>query len=311
MSNQICPHFNYSNSLIYNPATKINNIPDFLRKKGLNHTSNKYLYISPDKGSLDIFFDKQELIIDEFGLQNCPMIKQNKVTLFGIDESGDISMEQNQILLNFQEYFKPDFLKYMETNSISLNSKKYRDNHSMSVSQSMNSKMKKKFPIFYIDYDSLSKKYYLKSLTNDIFFSYYLPPNLRIVLEYDTKNFFKFGKVITLFQLNRETKTISIKVRKGTTLSHDIYKEYKYSELPISIGRESCNFIIPCKSVSKTHVSICQDYIDEYKIFIVDNMSTNGSQLILQEGKNVILENEMKFFVGAKRFIIEQKSFNK
>ena len=47
------------------------------------------------------------------------------------------------------------------------------------------------------------------------------------------------------------------------------------------------------------------EIIDKY--FIVDNGSTNGSQLLLHEGKSIFLEGTMSFVLGNKQFKIEEK----
>ena len=63
---------------------------------------------------------------------------------------------------------------------------------------------------------------------------------------------------------------------------------------------------IKCDTVSKTHITIDYDKINE-NFFIIDNASTNGTQLLLNEGKNIQLNGEMNFNLGEKQFSIVEK----
>jgi hypothetical protein len=40
---------------------------------------------------------------------------------------------------------------------------------------------------------------------------------------------------------------------------------------------------------------------------LIDNASTNGTQLLLNEGKNIQLQGEMNFNLGEKQFTIVEK----
>lgn len=79
------------------------------------------------------------------------------------------------------------------------------------------------------------------------------------------------------------------------------------SKCPINIGRINCDVIIKNESVSKSHVTIDYDKLNE-RYFLVDNASTNGTQLLIHEGKSVVLEGNMTFNIGNKQFKIEEKN---
>ena len=81
---------------------------------------------------------------------------------------------------------------------------------------------------------------------------------------------------------------------------------FNNKQCPITIGRVNAQVIIKNESVSKAHVTIDYDKVND-KYFIVDNGSTNGSQLLLHEGKSIFLEGTMSFVLGNKQFKIEEK----
>lgn len=283
---------NYTDSKNPPYNSKFNPSEDIKVEK--KYSTNKCLNIFPADNCPDLFYNHKEINIDEFGLKDSSNSKSNRYTFFGVDETNDGNSNPNQVAVNLaQDPNKLDLLSQSGKKSIS----------------SLANFKKKKFPLFYIFYDTNIKKYLIKSFSNEVLFSYVIQNNFQLELDYAKKNFFKLGKVIVIIQLSKATETISIKVKKGISVSKEFQKNFSYEELPISIGRENCNVIIPCKTVSKTHVSICRDMNNRTKLFLVDNFSTNGSQLLLQEGKIIILENEvMTFNIGTKQFVIRQKT---
>lgn len=163
----------------------------------------------------------------------------------------------------------------------------------------------KKFPLFFIAYDIDKKHYYLQSLTKEIFLSYLLVPFQQFTLYLNVKYLFKIGKVNFSLIIKESTKLIEIKVKKNSANKEE--KKYMFipSQCPITIGRVNSTINIKCDSLSKSHIMF--DYDKHFdRFFIIDNDSTNGSQLLLKDGKWIILTGEMRFNLGTKQFIIEE-----
>ena len=67
-----------------------------------------------------------------------------------------------------------------------------------------------------------------------------------------------------------------------------------------------CSININSELISKKHITL--NYIKENDIFILtDNGSTNGTQLLLNEGKIIQLCGEMEFNIGEQQFKIIEK----
>ncbi len=88
----------------------------------------------------------------------------------------------------------------------------------------------------------------------------------------------------------------------------EIEENYIFNEdkIPITIGRNNCTIEIKCDLISKTHATINCDKINKL-FFLIDNGSTNGTQLLLNEGKTLQLNGEMVFNLGEKQFFISEK----
>ena len=97
-----------------------------------------------------------------------------------------------------------------------------------------------------------------------------------------------------------------VKIKKGETIEKEENYYFNKEKMPISIGRSNCSINIKCGTVSKTHITI--DFNKENQnFFLIDNASTNGTQLLLNEGKNIQLFGEMVFNLGEKQFQIIEK----
>ena len=116
----------------------------------------------------------------------------------------------------------------------------------------------------------------------------------------------KIGKVVVTITIKKEIEILKIKVRKAEFMKEKKVYSFNNKQCPITIGRANAQVIIKNESVSKAHVTIDYDKVND-KYFIVDNGSTNGSQLLLHEGKSVFLEGTMSFVLGNKQFKIEEK----
>ena len=88
----------------------------------------------------------------------------------------------------------------------------------------------------------------------------------------------------------------------------EIEENYIFNEdkIPITIGRNNCTIEIKCDLISKTHATINCDKINKL-FFLIDNGSTNGTQLLLNEGKTLQLNGQMVFNLGEKQFFITEK----
>ena len=242
----------------------------------IKNTSDKILYINAPLTFPNLFLNHKNIIIDEYGLQGIPKENKGKLTFFGIDTKyleGKSNLHANDIIIN---------------------------------DEITNPKINKTHAIFYIYYVQKVNKYYLKSLSKDIYFSLVFNPYIQIVLDNNHKNYIKIGKVILSILIKNEEKIIYIKIKKGETINKEQNYFFHEDKMPITIGRGNCSINIKCDTVSKTHITIDYDKINE-NFFIIDNASTNGTQLLLNEGKNIQLNGEMNFNLGEKQFSIVEK----
>ena len=242
----------------------------------IKNTSDKILYINAPLTFPNLFLNHKNIIIDEYGLQGIPKENKGKLTFFGIDTKyleGKSNLHANDIIIN---------------------------------DEITNPKINKTHAIFYIYYVQKVNKYYLKSLSKDIYFSLVFNPYIQIVLDNNHKNYIKIGKVILSILIKNEEKIIYIKIKKGETINKEQNYFFHEDKMPITIGRGNCSINIKCDTVSKTHITIDYDKINE-NFFLIDNASTNGTQLLLNEGKNIQINGEMNFNLGEKQFSIVEK----
>ena len=242
----------------------------------IKNTSDKILYINAPLTFPNLFLNHKNIIIDEYGLQGIPKENKGKLTFFGIDTKyleGKSNLHANDIIIN---------------------------------DEITNPKINKTHAIFYIYFVPKVNKYYLKSLSKDIYFSLVFNPYIQIVLDNNHKNYIKIGKVILSILIKNEEKIIYIKIKKGETINKEQNYFFHVDKMPITIGRGNCSINIKCDTVSKTHITIDYDKINE-NFFLIDNASTNGTQLLLNEGKNIQLNGEMNFNLGEKQFSIVEK----
>ena len=242
----------------------------------IKNTSDKILYINAPLTFPNLFLNHKNIIIDEYGLQGIPKENKGKLTFFGIDTKyleGKSNLHANDIIIN---------------------------------DEITNPKINKTHAIFYIYFVPKVNKYYLKSLSKDIYFSLVFNPYIQIVLDNNHKNYIKIGKVILSILIKNEEKIIYIKIKKGETINKEQNYFFHVDKMPITIGRGNCSINIKCDTVSRTHITMDYDKINE-NFFLIDNASTNGTQLLLNEGKNIQLNGEMNFNLGEKQFSIVEK----
>ena len=242
----------------------------------MKNSSGKILYINPPLTFPNLFLNHKDIIIDEYGLQGVSRENKGKLTFFGIDtkySEGKSNSHANDIIIS-DEITTP--------------------------------KINKTHAIFYIYFVQKVNHYFLKSLSKDIYFSLIFNPYIQVVLDNNHKNYIKIGKVILSILIKNEEKIIYIKIKKGETIDKEQNHFFHEDKMPITIGRGNCSINIKCDTVSKTHITIDYDKINQ-NFFLIDNASTNGTQLLLNEGKNIQLNGEMNFNLGEKQFSIVEK----
>ena len=172
--------------------------------------------------------------------------------------------------------------------------------------QITNPNINKTLPLFYIFFEKKIKHYLLKSLSKGVYFSLSIYPFNQILLDTKHKNYFKIGNIVISITIIKKDKKIIIKIKKGGEIQEEINNEFDFEKFPISIGRMKCSININSELISKKHITL--NYIKENDIFILtDNGSTNGTQLLLNEGKIIQLCGEMEFNIGEKQFKIIEK----
>ena len=237
--------------------------------------TGKLIYVNPPLSFPNLFLNHKDIIIDEFGLRGSPKENKGRLVFFGIDSkySGMSNSHINDVLIN-DEITTP--------------------------------KINKTHAIFYIYFEPSLSYYFLKCLYKEIYFSLVLRPYTQVLLDNNHKNYIKIGKVILSISIKNKEEIIYIKIKKGETIDKEQNYYFKKEKMPITIGRGNCSISIKCETVSKTHITIDFDKINQ-NFFIIDNASTNGTQLLLNEGKNIQLHGEMDFNLGEKQFQIVEK----
>ena len=243
-------------------------------------SSSKVLYFIPPINYPNLFINHKDIIIDEFGMQGINNNEtKGKLTFFGIDP------------------------KYSDGNE---NEKELHKNDVIVSNEIMKKKINKTMAIFYIYYDNRKCHYMLKSKTKEIYLSYIIQPNTPIPLDNNKKNYVKIGKVILSITIKTDEKLIYIKIKKGETIHNEQNYYFSEDKTPINIGRTNCSINIKCDSVSKNHITIDYNKLNQ-KFFLTDNASTNGTQLVLNEGKTLQLSGDMNFNLGEQQFSIKEK----
>ena len=291
-----------NNKEIYqaNPTSKSSN-KELAAEQGVvtlshcdEHDDNgKCMVITPGDTCQDLFWSCNEVVIEESGLSNIPKDKRQKFTFFGIDPNPDQSEHINDIVVN------------LSVNDFNINN----NNLGSSVNISNNEVMpcqNRKFPLFYIIYSSSLQHFMLKCLTEELFFSLVIPAYKQYTLDANNKSYFKLGKVVIAVLVKPSISSIQVKVRKCEGIPETKLYSFTSEQCPISIGRLNSTIVIKCESVSKSHATIDYDKLND-RYFIVDHNSTNGTQMLVPEGKSIKLEGEMKFTLGNKYFNVKEK----
>ena len=260
---------------IINKNTEISSLPIIKQSRITN--SEKILYIYPPLTFPNLFLNRKNIIIDEFGLQGTPGPYKGKLTFFGID------------------------IKYNEKNSqIS------HVNDIIISSDITNPNINKTIALFYIYFEQKICHYILRSLSKGIYFSLTVNPYTQIILDSEHKNYIKIGTIILSVLIKKDEKKIFINLKKNNEMEKEENYILDEEKIPITIGRINCTIDIKNDLISKTHITINYDKINQI-YFLIDNGSTNGTQLLLNEGKTLQLHGEMDFNLGEKQFQIIEK----
>lgn len=244
------------------------------------------------------------IIIDKNGLvdnynklnsnSNNININKNKVIFFGIDpqleKEINISIKNNLPLNINKNQNKKLFENVLISNKI------------------FYPQISKKTPLFYIKYDPHQGKYFLKSLSKEIFFSLRIDREQGFCFEEENEsdNFIKIGKALLNISVNNKESSLKIEMKSTKELPFDEQVFYFNKEdMPLTIGRSLCSINIQHVSISKVHAFIEFDEIIK-KFIILDYDSTNGTHLVLNENKTINLNEKMNFCIGNKYFCIQE-----
>jgi hypothetical protein len=255
--------------------------------------NGKCMIITPGDTCPDLFWSCNEVVIEESGLSNIPKDKRQKFTFFGIDPNPVQSEHINDIVVN------------LSVNDFNINN----NNLGSSINIANNEVMpfqNRKFPLFYIIYSPSLQHFMLKCLTEELFFSLVIPAYKQSTLDTNNKSYFKLGKVVIAVLVKPSISSIQVKIRKCEGVPETKLYSFTSEQCPISIGRLNSTIVIKCESVSKSHATIDYDKLND-RYFIVDHNSTNGTQMLVPEGKSIKLEGEMKFTLGNKYFKVKEK----
>ena len=238
--------------------------------------SEKILEISPPINFPNLFLNYKNIIIDEYGLEGTSDNFIGKKIFFGINKSENKNNNFNHV------------------NDVIINEEIIKTN------------LNKTIPLFYIFFEQRIKHYLLKSLSKGVYFSLSINSYSQILLDIKHKNYFKIGNIVLSISINKKEKNINIKLKKGKDIKNEMNYDFNFDKFPILIGRINCTIDIDNDLISKNHICINYDNNNDI-FFLVDNGSTNGTQLLLNEGKIIQLCGEMKFNLGEKQFKIIEK----
>ena len=239
--------------------------------------SEKIVEIIPPLNFPNLFLNYKSIIINEYGLKDSIDNFIGKKIFFGINKT---EKKKNNNL--------------NEVNDVIINENTFKPN------------INKTIPLFYIYFEQRINHYLLKCLTKRIYFSLSINSNMQILLDINHKNYIKIGNTILSISINKNERNINIKVKKGGNIKNELNYNFNFDKFPISIGRINCLINIDNDLISKNHICINYDKVNDI-FFLVDNGSTNGTQLLLNQGKIIQLSGEMDFNIEEKQFKIIEK----
>lgn len=214
-------------------------------------------------------------------MKNNPDPKKSSITFFGLEKNSDILFN----ILN-------DKIKRKAKETVILSNFITKNKANESI------------PLFYIDYNKFNNNFYIKSINKEIYFSLLMNKEKKYYLERGNFYYIKIGKIVIIIAINSSKNEIKIKIKEHFGMTNEHIFIYNRNNMPITIGRVNCTIIINNSSVSKLHATISYDEKKE-EYYIIDNNSTNGTQLILNDEKSIDLNDKMMFYIGEKNFTIE------
>lgn len=279
VTNEKKPSNNLNHSLFEKGFSIKNNYSELsiIEENRINN-SEKILEITPCLTFPNLFLNYKNIIIDEYGLEGSSDNYLGKKTFFGTDKN----------------YIENKNKNFSHINDVIINDEITIPN------------IKKTLPLFYIFFEQRIRHYLLKSLSKGIYFSLSINPYSQILLDTKHKNYFKLGNIVISIMININDNIIIIKIKKGGGIENEINHEFNFDKFPITIGRNNSTIDINNELISKNHVTINYDKINMI-FYLIDNGSTNGTQLLLNEGKIIQLCGEMNFNLGEKQFKIIEK----
>ena len=267
----------------------------------INHKSNnsllscyhkKIIDLVPLKSIDNLFTNHNIVKIDENGL--CENSNKNEINC------GKVLFNLN---INENSQISNNYLKlYNKENSNG-------ENNTIYLSNKINPKINKSASIFSIHYNKNTNSYILTSFTDDIFFALEIWSNRNLYIEHSKRYYIQMSDIIISLKSNIVDKKITIKIFNIKNEENDNSVKNKYifdfNKVPITIGRNNCSINIEKISISKVHLIINYD-INTNLFFLRDNFSTNGSFVLMKNGKEVALEDKMFFFLEKEHFTLKR-----
>jgi hypothetical protein len=229
----------------------------------------------------DLFFNK-EIIINECGMINSKRNKKDGYTMFGLNNSLDISGQlNNDFIINFKKDMEDIGNVETETGRV-----------------------------FEIKFNKEKKEYTLYFI-NPYLYLYYKINNF--VYFYPGRDYFLFvGKIFIYITIEKKGGVQKINIQIDNTCKEgenpeESNKKYSFNENKgiITIGRINCDINICEKCISKNHGIIEYSKINQ-KFYYKDMSSTNGTTLLVKKGDFLKIKGEMNFKLEDVSFKIQE-----
>lgn len=230
----------------------------------------------------DLFFNK-EIIINDCGMLNSKRNKKDGYTVFGLNNSVDISGKLNSdFIINFKRDI--DEIGNVETET---------------------------GKVFEIKFNKERKEYTLYFI-NPYLYLYYKINNF--LYFYPGKDYYLFvGKIFLSINIEKKGNEQIINIQVDNTCKNidnpeNINQKYSFnseSKPIIKIGRMDCDINICEKCISKVHGVIEFSKISQ-RFYYKDMTSTNGTTLLVKKGDFLKIKGEMYFKLEDVSFKIQE-----
>lgn len=285
----------YDNNNDQSPNTKSHTLGGLINHKSNNSLSSCYhkniIDLIPLKACQDLFTNHSIVKIDENGL--CENSNKNEIqygkVLFIMNTNDNSQINNNYLKIDNKDNSNEENIIYL--------------------SNKIAPKINKSASIFSIHHSKITNNYILTSFTDDIFFALEIWSNRNLYIEHSQRYYIQMSDIIISLKSNIIDKNITIKIlnfKNEENKSGDKNKYiFKFNQVPITIGRNNCSINIDKNSISKVHLIINYD-VNTNQFFLRDNFSTNGSFILLKNGKEVTLADKMFFFLEKDHFILKR-----